>query len=245
MGNSNTTIGRSGCFITSLAMFCGKTPNVVNSLLTKGGGYSSGGLLNSDKAAAILGLPYHGRTGIKQSTLCIAETDHFAPKVPQHFFVWLGDGNIIDSLDGKKKKNPYHIVSYRLFQPLNNQGDLLMATLNQVKLKDVGETVFNWFHDSINPLAYPGWTVEIYNKNGVNAYREWIAEYGADTTFDKILNIAGETHKGLIAARRNAAETIIMYPKVQQQLAQCQANGGNIDKAGIANLAQQIINKVK
>lgn len=120
-----------------------------------------------------------------------------------------------------------------------------MATLSQVKLRDVGETVFNWFHDSINPLAYPGWTVELYNKNGANAYKEWIAAYGADTTFDKILNIAGETHKGLIAARKNAAETIIMYPKLQQQLAQCQANSGNVDKAGIANLAQQIINKVK
>jgi hypothetical protein len=45
----------------------------------------------------------------------IAETNYFASQgYPQHFFVALPDGSIVDSLDGMTKKpNPYHIVSQR------------------------------------------------------------------------------------------------------------------------------------
>jgi hypothetical protein len=49
---------------------------------------------------------------------CIAETNKYAPAVPQHFFVWLGRDNLIwDALDGKEKVNTYPLVSFRLFDP--------------------------------------------------------------------------------------------------------------------------------
>jgi hypothetical protein len=46
----------------------------------------------------------------------IAETNHFSGQgFPQHFFVSLPNGQIIDPLDGQQKVNPYNIVSYRQF----------------------------------------------------------------------------------------------------------------------------------
>lgn len=107
------TIGKSGCLITCYAMLSGKLPPEVNSILTKQGGYQMGCLVIQNLACELLGLINGGKTKTPQVTPCIAETNHFAPTVPQHFVIWLGDGQILDPLDGKKKTNPYKIVSYR------------------------------------------------------------------------------------------------------------------------------------
>jgi hypothetical protein len=113
LGTCNDTIARSGCFITSLAMLCGKTPPEVNNILRDNSGYSNGCMVNSDAAAKLLNLEYNGKSTTKPNYTCIAETNYYTPKVPQHFFVVQPDGKIIDPL-GKGIKYP--IVSYRLFK---------------------------------------------------------------------------------------------------------------------------------
>ena len=113
----NETIGKSGCKIACLASFCGKTPREVNKIIP----YVSGCLTEDVSAAKALGLPFLGRSTVKPDFDCIAETDHFKSRgVLQHFFILLSDGRCIDPLDAipVPKKNPYKIVSYRLFKPL-------------------------------------------------------------------------------------------------------------------------------
>lgn len=112
------TIGRSGCKITCLASFCGKTPSEVNKIIP----YVSGCLTNDETAAKALGLTFLGKSSVKPDFECLAETDHYKRRgVLQHFFILLADGRCVDPLDLNPipKKNPYKIVSYRLFKPLS------------------------------------------------------------------------------------------------------------------------------
>lgn len=124
------TIGRSGCLITCYAMLSGKTPPEVNSILTQKNGYQMGCLVYQSRACELLDLTNGGTTKLPQVTPCIAETNHFAPKVPQHFFIWLGDGTILDPLDGKKKTNPYKIVSYRNITTKKNETEVPMPSID-------------------------------------------------------------------------------------------------------------------
>ena len=123
LGSCKDSIAQSGCFITSLCNLAlnlntsKKTPSELNKWLIKNGGYSNGCLLNSAKGAEGVGLVSKGRTGINPEHICICETDHWKSKgVPQHFFVY-SDGQALDplDLDPQWKKNPYKIVSYRVF----------------------------------------------------------------------------------------------------------------------------------
>ena len=112
------TIGKSGCKITCLASFCGKTPSEANKIIP----YVSGCLTNDETAAKALGLAFLGKSSVKPDFDCVAETDHYKSRgVPQHFFILLTDGRCVDPLDlnPAPKKNPYKIVSYRLFKPLS------------------------------------------------------------------------------------------------------------------------------
>lgn len=120
LGTCNDTIGQSGCFITSLAMLAYKTPLEVNDILLKGNGFVNGCMVNSERASSLLNLSYYGISKTEPDYPCIAETNFYAPKVPQHFFIWLGQGKIIDPLGGKEKDNPYPIISFRLFKIKNN-----------------------------------------------------------------------------------------------------------------------------
>ena len=117
LGNSDTTIGKSGCFIVSLAMLYGKDPQIVNETLKEKGCFTKDGLLLSDQAAKALGMTYDGVTHTDPRRLCIAETDYYKGRgIPQHFFLWLGLGDIVDPIDGKQKPNKYPVVSFRLFE---------------------------------------------------------------------------------------------------------------------------------
>lgn len=123
LGTCKDTLGQSSCFITSLCNLAlnlntsDKTPSELNKWLIKKGGYSNGCLLNSVKGAEGVGLVLKEKTKIDPKHICICETDHYKAKgVPQHFFVY-SDKMVLDSLDLKPewKKNPYKIVSYRVF----------------------------------------------------------------------------------------------------------------------------------
>lgn len=119
------TIGSSGCFITCIAMLIDSTPDKVNQILTANGGYRDGCLLVTPVACSLFNLRNGGKVTANPSFFpCIAETDHYSKIVngkqvgiPQHFFIDLGNGRILDSYDGQEKKNPYHIVSWRLLSP--------------------------------------------------------------------------------------------------------------------------------
>jgi len=124
IGNTPYKIGSYGCLIVSLAMLDSRPPNVVNALLTAHECFTAEGYLISECAAKALSMDYRGKTGYWQTGVCIAETDFFKSKgYPQHFFVWLGNGEIIDPIDGEQKVNPYPIVSFRLFVEKTNQED--------------------------------------------------------------------------------------------------------------------------
>jgi len=146
LGTCNTTLRASGCFVTALAMQYGDrikvpptsrkwlesvatvyddgtveaTPAILDFIFTKEKLYSSGCNVVSTIMTKRLGLENSGRSGAQPPYQCIAETDNFKRfGVPQHFFVVLPDGRILDPLDppdSPPKKNPYHIVSYRLIK---------------------------------------------------------------------------------------------------------------------------------
>lgn len=124
------TMAESGCYITSLAMIDGRTPEQVLYNLKQWGAFDNNGLMYSGKAAEALGFIYSKIERDKKGNLsipnkiCIAETNHFANKgIPQHFFVWLDENTtsdsiplIADPIDGKIKTNPYNLVSFRVFE---------------------------------------------------------------------------------------------------------------------------------
>ena len=123
LGNCKDTIGSSGCLITSLTNLAKElgvsdvTPSWLNAWLLQHAGYSNGCLLISPKGAEGVGIVFKEKTKIDPKHICICETDHYKSKgVPQHFFVY-SDKMILDPLDLKPewKKNPYKIVSYRIF----------------------------------------------------------------------------------------------------------------------------------
>jgi hypothetical protein len=92
-------------------------PLELNEWLILKGCYTQGCLMNAPKAAGLLGMTY-AKTNQDPKTTCIFETDHYKKVgVPQHFCLIRKDGKIVDPLDLKPnwKKNPYHIVSWRVF----------------------------------------------------------------------------------------------------------------------------------
>lgn len=115
MGDTHCRMKRYGCFVTALAIVDGRTPDKVLDILNRSNCFTSEGELLSETAAKVLGLEYHGVEEEYPGRACIAETADYANVgVPQHFFVWIGNGNIIDPLDGKIKKECYNVVTYRL-----------------------------------------------------------------------------------------------------------------------------------
>ena len=113
-----------GCYVVSIAMVLEKTPDIVLDILNKNKCFTDKGLLLNEKAAQVLDLNYFGVSKIPpKNKPCITETNYFESNgIPQHFFVYLGSAadnlvvKIIDPLSGEEKDNPYHIVSYRLWE---------------------------------------------------------------------------------------------------------------------------------
>lgn len=125
LGTCDTSISSNGCFVTSLAILTEKTPSEVNQILKDNGGYANGCLVISERAAELLGLEYNGITKEYQNDIAIGETDHYRSSgIPSHFFVWLGNGRIIDPLFGIEMENKYKIINFRLFKPRKETMDL-------------------------------------------------------------------------------------------------------------------------
>jgi len=169
LGSCNETISSAGCFVTSLAMLGGKTPPEVNNLFKDRGGYSNGCLVNCPSAAEILGLPYSGIIYSDPHKICIAETSHYKSSgYPQHFLVWLGNGEIHDPLlSYGPTVNNYKIVSYRLFEPKGEPMDdkegieLVRDVRRYVGGKEPTDATINADMANIkgrqSPWKYSGW----------------------------------------------------------------------------------------
>jgi len=142
VGFGNQTCYSVGCFLCSLSMIAEIEPPEANELLKKNGGYS-GNLIKSAEAGEALGLEYEGRIYKNPDYPCIIEVD-FIPetsKKDQHFVVMTDPTHILDPLNYpvKEKKNPYPIVSYRLFNKPNQK------TMKEHKVKETLKAAEKYF----------------------------------------------------------------------------------------------------
>lgn len=184
LGTCNTTIGTSGCFITSLAMLDGRTPDVINDLLKNNGGYSGGCNLLSDKAAQILGLQYLGKTIYKPGFTCIAETDHYKSSgFPQHFFIIFPDGHINDPLSQENISNPYHIVSYRQFKEKVDSSQNSAQNIDMVPKELLKDHLFS---DPVTGKIY--WHI-----NGPDEFNKYINAWDLVNPFNEIIDARSAT----------------------------------------------------
>jgi hypothetical protein len=117
LGFGWSTIGKAGCYITSLAMLTDKEPPEVNDILKKNKAFS-GSMIIAHRAAQALGLQFHGQSKTPPDYPCVAEVDfYWGPRFQMHFVVFVPPGSIYDSWDGiKKPANTYRIIKYFLFQ---------------------------------------------------------------------------------------------------------------------------------
>ena len=119
IGQTDLRLKTHGCYVIALSILVGKYPNVVLKKLNQNFCFDKDGKLLNEKAAKVLGFEEYRwlPPDTKLTEPITAETDHYVDKgIPQHFFIALPNGNIIDPLDGGIKPNPYKIISYRLFK---------------------------------------------------------------------------------------------------------------------------------
>ena len=133
LGKTNLTIGKYGCFLTSLAMLEGHSPIIINEMFIinevyvdedniPDKNYLDDYLIDGIRAAKILGRTYQ-RVTSKPNILCIAETNFWEGEgSPQHFFIWCPEGSHIDPLTGKRPLHNYPVVSWRLFKEKGHNG---------------------------------------------------------------------------------------------------------------------------
>jgi hypothetical protein len=137
INGTSSTLSGYGCFICSLASLAGMTPPEALTRLEKAGAFNRD-LIISDKAALALGLEYTPparSADFNPTFVCIVEVD-YKPETTQkeqHFCVYFPDGKIGDPIDGKIKKNPYRIISYRLFKEKKNWEALYNQALKDQK----------------------------------------------------------------------------------------------------------------
>lgn len=159
LGNSRLTIKGYGCVITSLGMMVNKNPDEVNAILKRGNAFPAGNPRNGNEgsvviwqpAARLLGMSYDASNTRPVRTPCLALTDHFARTgYPTHFFVYLGNGRILDPLDGKEKpQGTYRIIGYRNLSPKEN----VFMTEEQVRnmMFQTMQNAWRAMNDYLNP----------------------------------------------------------------------------------------------
>lgn len=117
----NYTFKNYGCFVVSLSMLIDKEPPATADILKNNGCFDSKGYLISECASSALGIEYNGKSNTRPDYDCICETDFYKGSgYPQHFFVLLKNGMIIDPLIQPALETTNHyennIISYRLFK---------------------------------------------------------------------------------------------------------------------------------
>ena len=125
-------------------MLSDRDPSITNAILTASDCINSQGMMISECAAKSLGLGYAGKTTSPPNFPCIAETDFYKNKgYPQHFFVYLPNGEIHDPLlSYGPTVNNYPIVSYRLFEKYNEEETM---PFNDTEVKNMVKAVIKDF----------------------------------------------------------------------------------------------------
>ena len=123
LGTCTTTIGSSGCFITSFCNLLKKfdiikiEPDDFNDLCMRKCWYTNGCMFQPDKAARYFDMSYEKKYTYKG--VCICETNFYKKLgFSQHFFLYDTDKKKrLDPLDLEPswEDNNYPIVSYRVF----------------------------------------------------------------------------------------------------------------------------------
>jgi hypothetical protein len=123
--SSWATLGDFGCALTSCAMLCGIDPHTLNEYMKRVRGYVQDTMLvwTALEKATNGKLKYIGGLGeeydnerckaiIKREKACIVQV--WSSNIPMHFVVAIGNGEIIDPIDGKIKSfGTYWPVSLR------------------------------------------------------------------------------------------------------------------------------------
>ncbi len=151
LGKSSTTIGTAGCLLTCYSMLVGTTPDKLNEVYTKNGVFN-GALIVQERAISLSKLRFNPDRYHAVYTPIIAETDHYKRQgIPQHFFIWLGDGWILDPVDGQKKLNKYRIVSYRNITPSEAEKEYMTEEQVKTMLFQVMQNGWRALHDYGSP----------------------------------------------------------------------------------------------
>lgn len=129
MGKTRHTIGQDGCTITDLGMIAGLDPVAMNKMLTRGGGYAFGNLVNwtmLQKCVPSLKFIYRYKkydnkvalAAIKKYGFCLAEVDYDGNTRTQgnHWVVLLGNHLMNDPLS--LSTHPESTSKYRLYTGL-------------------------------------------------------------------------------------------------------------------------------
>ena len=146
VGFGKLTIGQAGCFLCCLSSIAEIEPPEANRLLKLHNGYGGkyGNLIRSENAAKALGLEYQGKQSPLTTSIqypVIMETNYYKSRgIPQHFVIMTDSKHILDPLDYpvKEKKNPYPIVSYRLFNKQKNMKEHKVKELKKAAEKYFG-----------------------------------------------------------------------------------------------------------
>lgn len=110
LGTSNVTIGNYGCFITSIAMVLGTTPDIVNNTLKDNGGYYKGNLVIWQKVVELFGgdmpvvlAPYDNtvaKSYVDRGVPVMVIVDGAPIGASMHMVVYIGNGKMIDPWTG-------------------------------------------------------------------------------------------------------------------------------------------------
>lgn len=155
LGSSSTTIGSHGCLITAIAMATNLTPPEVNDRLNSVGGYQNGNLViwgainNAISHAQFVwrGYSYDNSEvskSIERNGFCLVEVD-FQPETTakeQHWVLYVGNQEMIDPWDGRKKKtNIYPATGYAIIDINETQekGNGMESLLKKYNVQGIDE----------------------------------------------------------------------------------------------------------
>lgn len=116
LGKSGHTMSRFGCYVTALASLLNRQPDEFLSFLNDNDCFDEFGLLNNVKVAKLLNMKYHYENGDYPGENIACTNFYYKLGFPQHFFLKLADGRIMDPLYGKVMENHYKIVSTRVWE---------------------------------------------------------------------------------------------------------------------------------
>lgn len=255
LGTCADSIAQSGCFLTSFCSLLGilQVADISPEDFNKKAFPNGGCLANAQFWADLYRLTYR-KTAEAPKQVCIAETDHYKPKgVPQHFFVWSPEGSIIDPLDVKPawKKNPYRIVSYRIFNTTLNSTatvpiTIQSSTMNKDFVQAVSYLTGKDYGDNLNDSEQKDAAERLSDvAKQLKRYKEDLKD--SDGVLSSALQDNSRLKRELSDAQEAVKSSVDMQNKLtedlratKESLASCEALGGS-EEASAGTLLKQLV----